>query len=180
MLPPLSSVANTKPPRPFPPSPLPTTPFSFSFTAATAAAVAVAISGNNRPPFEWRNPQQQHTQLGHFRAALLALTLTRVSAYLIQPVRAWLTALHDSVRDDRYLVGMRLQDHSDKVRQAKPPSVVPDMHRQEISTHPSIGKSRCVVSSIFLACFGKSTASTFLVRVNTFSLTCRVYPHGKN
>ncbi|CAN0565885.1 unnamed protein product, partial [Ectocarpus sp. 12 AP-2014] len=50
-----------------------------------------------------------------FRAALLALTLARALAYLIQPVRAWLTALHDSVRDDRYLVGMRLQDHSDKV-----------------------------------------------------------------
>ncbi|CBN76770.1 conserved unknown protein [Ectocarpus siliculosus] len=56
----------------------------------------------------------QFVQLGHFRAALFALTLTRASAYLIQPVRAWLTALHDSVRDDRYLVGMRLQDHSDK------------------------------------------------------------------
>ncbi|CAM9433339.1 unnamed protein product [Ectocarpus sp. 4 AP-2014] len=62
----------------------------------------------------------QFVQLGHFRAALLALTLTRASAHLIQPVRAWLTALHDSVRDDRYLVGMRLQDHSDKAQQADP------------------------------------------------------------
>ncbi|CAM9971650.1 unnamed protein product [Ectocarpus fasciculatus] len=60
----------------------------------------------------------QFVQLGHFRAALWALTLTRASAYLIHPVRAWLTALHDSVRDDRYLVGMRLQDHSDKAQQA--------------------------------------------------------------
>lgn len=32
---------------------------------------------------------------------------------------AWLKTLHDSVRDDRYLVGMRLQDHSDKVPPAK-------------------------------------------------------------
>lgn len=55
-------------------------------------------------------------QLGHFRAALLALALTSGSTYLIKPVQAWLKALHDSVRDDRYLVGMRLQDHSDKVR----------------------------------------------------------------
>ncbi|CAN0073811.1 unnamed protein product, partial [Hapterophycus canaliculatus] len=49
-----------------------------------------------------------------FRAALLALVLTRASAYLIEPGQVWIKALHDSVRDERYLVGMRLQDHSDK------------------------------------------------------------------
>lgn len=40
--------------------------------------------------------------------------LTRASAYLIEPGQLWMKALHDSVRDERHLVGMRLQDHSDK------------------------------------------------------------------
>lgn len=52
-------------------------------------------------------------QLAHFRASLLGVALVRASAYLVSPARSWLKALHDSVRDDRYLVGMRLQDHSD-------------------------------------------------------------------
>ncbi|CAN0344804.1 unnamed protein product [Laminaria digitata] len=59
-------------------------------------------------------------QLAHFRAGLLGVALVRASAYLVSPARSWLKALHDSVRDDRYLVGMRLQDHSDKTRNPGP------------------------------------------------------------
>lgn len=96
------------------PCPLPTTRSASRFTAATAATFGVA-NIYKYPPLRTAKSPPTTQQLEHFRAALLALTLTRASAYLIQPVRAWLTALHDSVRDDRYLVGMRLQDHSDKV-----------------------------------------------------------------
>lgn len=43
------------------------------------------------------------------------MVLTRVSLYLVGPAAVWLKTLHDIVRDDRYLVGMRLQDRVDKV-----------------------------------------------------------------
>lgn len=50
--------------------------------------------------------------------ALGGILFARASAYLVKPAGAWLKVLHDTVRDDRYLVGMRLQNHSDKVRSA--------------------------------------------------------------
>lgn len=55
------------------------------------------------------------SQLELFRTALLSLLLCRTSAHLVEPVTVWTKALHDSVRDDRYLVGMRLQDYAIEV-----------------------------------------------------------------
>lgn len=53
-------------------------------------------------------------QLLHFRVALSVMLVVRASACLVSPAVVWLKALHDSVRDDRYLVGMRLEDHVHK------------------------------------------------------------------
>lgn len=44
----------------------------------------------------------------------MAMAVVRVSACLAVPVVVWLKAVHDSVRDDHYLVGMRLEDHLGK------------------------------------------------------------------
>ncbi|CAN0224857.1 unnamed protein product [Discosporangium mesarthrocarpum] len=51
------------------------------------------------------------TQVLAYRSALLVGALALLSSYLVEPVEEWLGVLHDSVRDDRYLIGMQLQNH---------------------------------------------------------------------
>ncbi|CAM9715587.1 unnamed protein product, partial [Phaeothamnion confervicola] len=46
-----------------------------------------------------------------FRSALLAHAIIFLGQCVSEPVVAWLRMLHDSVRDDRYLLGLQLQNH---------------------------------------------------------------------
>jgi len=70
---------------------------------AAAVAAAAAVSAVGLPPF-----------LTLFRQALATCVLLTLLSRLSDPVCAWLRTVHDSIRDEQYLVGLNLQDYHRK------------------------------------------------------------------
>jgi hypothetical protein len=70
---------------------------------AAAAAAAAAVSAVGLPPF-----------LTLFRQALATCVILTLLSRLSDPVCAWLRTVHDSIRDEQYLVGLNLQNYHRK------------------------------------------------------------------
>ncbi|KAJ8599707.1 hypothetical protein CTAYLR_004735 [Chrysophaeum taylorii] len=52
-----------------------------------------------------------------YRYALAATLLSSAALHLVEPLLNWFDFVHEAVRDARYLVGLRLQNHHERVRQ---------------------------------------------------------------
>jgi hypothetical protein len=83
----------------------------------------------------------------HYYFALHQHTLLQQA--LTEPVQMWLRSLHDSVRDDRYLRGLQLQNHPDAQSRMHAHAVVYDTDDDtaKSTTATAFGNSKCSSTS---------------------------------
>jgi hypothetical protein len=92
-------------------------------------------------------PLQSALQLYLFRAALVLCMCLNLFKQLHSPLRRWMKTMHDSLRDDRYLMGRKLQNHPDAAKKIRNAAAEEALRRtQSSSPHSGIRQKHATVA----------------------------------